>query len=296
MATKSQTNDKHSRPLGRVIRCVVPWLVLGAAALFVFYGTIYALANAPSRDRLPFDSTFEDGSLGEWKNWGATQLCCAHSAQIVTEPVRAGRYAIAFIVNRDDPNVRKSKRAELRLSGTTMGEHYWYGFSVFVPGDWTPSPAPVTAVQWHAVPDVLIGELGQSPALRLLVRDDQWMIANRWDPARVSRSLWGFSRQGAAAILWSAPLDRGRWTDWIFHVRWSFDASGIVEIWKDGTLVAKRAGANTFNDWIAPYFKIGVYVPSWGVPNHGDPVSRRSLLFDEIRVRRSSARPLDFAP
>lgn len=285
---------------GSALRCAMRWAVPAALVIaligFGGYGVAYMLVNAPFRDELPFASTFESGDLREWDSWGARQLCCEHSARVTAESPRAGRQAVRVTLRRDDPRIRGSKRAEFRLSGAAMGEEYWYGFSILLPADWQASAVPVTPVQWHAVPDVMLLELGQSPPLRIMIINDEWRIESRWDPARVSRAFWGQSDRIGEATLWTAPLDRGRWTDWVFRVKWSYREDGIVEVWKDGAQIVGHRGPNTFNDWIAPYLKVGVYVPAWSVPDQADVTTERSIVFDEIRARRGPGAPSDVSP
>ena len=88
---------------------------LGLAAISgqFAYGLIYYVYSASSSDDYPFYSSFERGDLSEWNRYGAQQLCCDHSVEIVTEPVRSGSYAVKLTVKPSDPNVKKSKRAEL---------------------------------------------------------------------------------------------------------------------------------------------------------------------------------------
>ena len=60
----------------------------------------------------------------------------------------------------------------------------------------------------------------------------------------------------------------------------------MLELWKDSEMVFQRSGPNTFNDVIAPYLKIGVYISDW--TSHSSDVlsriSKRTLYFDAIHV------------
>jgi hypothetical protein len=255
------------------------------------YGLIYLIYNEPFDKDSNFTSGFESGNLDEWTHRGAKQLCCDHSLEMVKSPSREGDYATKITLNRTDPDVKSSKRAELRLKSTKLHNHYWYTFSTFFPNDWKASSAKVTFAQWHCVPDKLLGESGRSPPLSISVVNEELKIVLYWDSTKVNKSV--FYRSNNEVPIWSGPLLRGQWIDWVVHVRWSYQEDGFLEIWQNKNLVAQRSGPNTYNDWLAPYFKIGVYIPSWknSKPNQKDEVNTYSVFFDAINVREGKSFP-----
>jgi len=78
--------------------------------------------------------------------------------------------------------------------------------------------------------------------------------------------------------------ERGRWTDWVVHVKWSYGKEGVLEIFKDGRLVVDQRGPNAFNDAKGPYFKMGLYKGWRRAEMASDVVSRRVLYHDEFRM------------
>ena len=73
----------------------------------------------------------------------------------------------------------------------------------------------------------------------------------------------------------------------MFHVTHSAGDDGLVEIWRDGKLIAQSNGANMYDltggVFHAPGWKLGIYKSSWnkgGVTNS----SKRVLYFDEIKL------------
>jgi hypothetical protein len=86
------------------------------------------------------------------------------------------------------------------------------------------------------------------------------------------------------ATLWKAPLDRGRWTDWVIHTRWSYTADGLLEVWKNGQLVVAKQGPNTYNDSHSLYFMVGIYKWPWMETGLGWTQTKRVLYVDEIRM------------
>jgi hypothetical protein len=255
-------------------------LPLGA---HVGYGVAYWLYNAPCPGDLPFRAGFETGDLSEWSGLGARQLCCAHSAVIVADPVRSGARALEVTLHSDDPPVKAGKRAELRRKGTFQAVRYRYAFSLFVPESWAAIPQQATFAQWHSVPDKLLGEASRGPPLRLAIRNGAFEMVGQWDADLISN---GWLRQDDAThrrgqFRWSAPLERGRWIDWRLEVRWSPSVDGYVALWKDEARVYLRQGPVGYRDLFGPYLKIGLYVPRW---QGSVAVERRSLYFDEVEI------------
>ena len=99
---------------------------LGVAARVALLSTpVLAVALTGVARPNVFTRDFEKGDFSEWKK----ELCCDYSAQIVNFPTRAGKHAVKFTLNKGDPFVSSSKRAELRLGTVTANSEQWYGFS-----------------------------------------------------------------------------------------------------------------------------------------------------------------------
>jgi hypothetical protein len=260
------------------------------------YGLAHRLYNAASAGELTFDSDFESGDLSVWEEKGMLHLCCDDSVAVVTAPVRQGRYAARFTLRRSDPIVKGSKRAELRTAAARMGGEYWYAFSIFLPADWTVDQVPVTLAQWHAVPDYWFGEASSPPPLRLLAENGEWLLPSIWDSKRLGHTWFSELAPDGHALERLGPLDRGRWTDWVFHIRWSYGADGLLEVWKDRLPIVRRIGPNAYNDALAPYLKVGIYVPQWTAQPPLTPIDRHTIHFDAIRVTENPATLLEMSP
>jgi hypothetical protein len=168
-----------------------------------------------------------------------------------------------------------------------MGRDYWYAFSTFVPKDWESDSIPVIIAQWHGTPDKILGEAGRHPPLSLDIVENQLRILSVSDQARISAaSLIGFRSDSInRSTLWTGTLETGKWTNWLFHVRWSSQYDGLTQVWKNEVPIIKVKGSNSYNDFLGPYLKLGVYIPKWkkGEPNGTTLV--RSVMFDDIHVR-----------
>ena len=266
-------------------------LISASVLAFVAYGATFFVYSIGSGAAFPIVADFESGDLREWRQWGSKQLCCRHSLVVVETPVRSGRYAAEFSLRRDDPDVSGSKRAELRLRAAEFGHAYRYAFSVQIPEDWKESDIPVILAQWHGVSDKLLGERNRPPPLYVIVVEDEIQIRLQWNAARVSRSwLYRPTTRTEKTLLWSGPLEKGIWIDWVFQIQWSHLEDGRLETWKGAELIVERSGPNTYNDWLAPYLKIGVYVPGWKKADQPAVVNTRRLFFDAIDVRKRDFR------
>lgn len=120
-------------------------------------------------------------------------------------------------------------------------------------------------------------------------------MVNRWD-AKPNTFESGQREYGGTKNYDFGPYGTGVWTDWVFHVKWSYQSDGLLEVWRDGRKVVTQKGPNTFNDKGGPYFKMGMY-KGWQDPERpGDAVTRRVLYHDEYRMGSITATYDDVAP
>lgn len=226
---------------------------------------------------LTIQSNFESGLEG-WQ----TELCCNSSARVVNdpEPSEAGDRALRIELSKDDPTVNSSKRAEIKLRPVAANSEYTYRFSIFLPDSFIADPNRELVAQWHGLPDFSLGEDWRTPPLALNTVNGQWQIVRRWDANAVTpkRNIPG------QQSIYLGEYSTGTWTDWLFQVKWSHTADGILKIWKDSELVVEENGPNTYNDRTGPYFKAGIYKPGWKHRPERSVVDERVVFFDDINV------------
>lgn len=234
-------------------------------------------------------SDFED-SVIDWDLWGVS----GNSPTVVNSPTRSGRYALKSVLDRAKSNT--PNRTEIASGGRMnrlAGNEYWYGFSVYLPSDYVADPIWEIVAQWHSAPDnSKEADQGLNPPISLHTEDGIWMVSTIWDSKPVS--LRGKYDGGREYEL--GAYDKGRWTDWVFHVKWSPNQSGLLQVWKDGDLIIDKAGPIGYNDQTDPFMKVGMYK---GWASRKDPpgnVSTRTIYHDEIRVAGAGARYADVAP
>lgn len=239
-----------------------------------------------------FSSDFENASLS---GWSAEVAPVPYAVQFVASPapVRSGTQAVRLELRRNDPDVAGSRRVELTRAGAVQNGEYWYAFSVFLPTDYAADRSPEVLAQWHNYPDFSQGETWMSPPLALQTRAGRWSITRLWDDAAVSSNV-SVSAKGFIRVhdLGANDSDKGRWTNWVFHVKWGWLASQNpkLEVYKNGVLVLNQNGLpNTTNDRVAPYFKMGIYKWDWKEdPLRSDTYSR-VVYFDRVVIGNSNS-------
>lgn len=235
---------------------------------------------------LLFESDFESGDLTGWRPSGNTPTVTDH-------PTRAGARAMKTSLDRTADPI--PYRTEVSGPSAEVGKEYWYGFSIFLPDDYVPDGIWEIVAQWHGVPDFDIGEDWRNPVLALSTTNGRWGWVNRWDAKR-NTFAGGTREYGGTTHYDLGPYRTGVWTDWVVQVRWSYQADGILRVWKDGEKVIDQDGPNTFNDKDGPFFKMGLY-KGWSDPNRpSDRVNRRTLYHDEFRMGTAQAGYNDVAP
>lgn len=239
-----------------------------------------------ARSYLLFIGDFEKGDLSGWSVSG-------NAPQVTTEIVRSGKYAMKSVLDRWHSKV--SYRTEVSGPGSEVGKEYWYGFSIYLPKDYKPDKIWEIVAQWHGVPDFNIGETWRNPVMALMTTGGVWSLSNIWDAKRNTFAS-GKKVYGGGHKYDLGPYQTGVWTDWVFHVKWSYRKDGLLEVWKNGKLVVQQHGPNCFNDAKGPYFKMGIY-KGWRDPKRScDAVTRRVLYHDEFRMGDAEARYEDVAP
>ena len=189
----------------------------------------------------------------------------------VRRPKREGNFAARFEVRAGDTQaattgVRAERIAERdggRMAGA--GDERWYGWSTRFPSDYRVSEQWQTFVQWK-------NEGTGSPPLAMTAKGDEILLSG--------------GKQNAFHEFWKAPMDRGRWHDFVAHIRWSPNArAGFVELWHNGRRVVRRTRTATLyrdedGHAISNYLKIGLYRSS--------AIRQTQVIYhDALRVARS---------
>lgn len=211
------------------------------------------------------------------------QFCCDHSERIEDVTTIGGHgMALSVELRPDDPDVKGSKRAEIRLPASHFDTPVWYRARLYIAPDWPTAEDPVTLLQWHAVPDKILREGNRAPPLRLLEFQDETLFIINWDSAPRTFKRFDLFGEKGGEILWQAPTAKGEWQDWVFRVEWGRGTPGRVTAWKNGERLADYRGRTGYNDMLAPYLKAGIYVPRWKGKDVASEAKPLQLFLDDI--------------
>jgi len=214
------------------------------------------------------------------------EICRPTALQISSAvPARKGKYAARFEFAKSDVlNYNKYVRAEIRQSSDADQEK-WFGFSNYLPGDFVTDQLAEKIAQWHEVPDWDLGENWRSPPISFGIENGRYYLQVLWAAAAVNTND---SKDGEKKVD-LGPVDKMKWNDWVFHIKFSYKSDGILEIWKNKVKVFSLYGPNSFNDKVYPYFKIGIYKWGWNGWASYSPEDKRVLYYDEVRIGNKSA-------
>ncbi|MDQ3290356.1 MAG: polysaccharide lyase [Bacteroidota bacterium] len=231
------------------------------------------------RNNLMVEERFENGLGGIFNR----QTYKSHSFGISSAQSRTGSKAARLELRKSDGKVR----SEILLPAETSSNR-WYGFSMYLPsGYWQNSMASDTwdiIAQWHALEDR--GESARFPPIALVVSKGRLQVVMYW----ATRSTNTNSTISGKKVFDLGPVIKDRWIDFVFHINFSHQSNGVLDVWFNGTKAVSFRGPNSYNDNQYPYFKTGIYKRDWG------SISKRALFIDDIRTGTGSADYRDVAP
>ena len=247
--------------------------------LFLVLGILYNnnLEDQMSSDHLLLYCSFEDWTdVDKWEK----EICKPGALTQTTLVARKGKASIRFELEKSDSSkFRDAVRAELRLPGEKDRER-WYGFSNYLPVNFEADPLAEIIAQWHEIPDWELGEKWRSPPISLGVENDRFYVKILWAMSAVNTNK---SIDGEKKVV-LRNVEKGKWNDWIFHIRFSYQSDGIIEIWENGQQLFCYNGPNSFNDRHLPYFKIGIYKWGWNGWAAYSPEDKRVIYYDEVKI------------
>ncbi len=212
---------------------------------------------------------------------------CSGNCPIVSkEQALYGDRSMKTYLHRD--NSKSSYRTEMVPAGNINtgalhGEDWWYAFNVYIPGNHIPDPVSHDVVaQWHANKDRGEGNLG-GPVIGLRVDNTRWDIDVNWTSNKIT------TKQNINNMRYNVgAISPGTWTEWIFHIKWSYNNDGVLEVWKNGKQVVNRKGPNAYNDNKAPYLKVGLYKTAWRNPAKGANIRSRTFYHDGFVIAKGA--------
>ena len=203
------------------------------------------------RTRSTVQLDFESGDFSGWTK----KFAALYSGQIVSSPVRGGRYAARFELRTGDDTgdgIRAEVKEEYRAP---FGREIWYSFSTFIPSEFPIVETPTVISQWHASEDAGEDVAARSPILAHRYGSGNLVIDIRFSSQRIQRT-----NDGIRKVLYEQKsFPKGVWHEFIYRIRWSCHSDGFVDCWLDGNQIIGYQGPVGYNDGVGPYFKLGIY-------------------------------------
>ncbi len=198
------------------------------------------------------------------------------------EQVRAGNVAFKHTVSNS------GERAEINLRKVGIGDTRWYGWSMFVPADYSPDGLGLIVHQHTLYP----------PKEGRNLRPICGAAGHHLTIGGDGSLSYALQHQGGSdtecekfKIFDSLDQYKGKWIDFVMHAKWTGNSDGFFRLWvrdANGAWSAPTVdykGATWWNDEGAgPNFKMGAYT--------GDPGrsgSKTRLIYTD-EYRRGSAR------
>jgi hypothetical protein len=216
--------------------------VSALAALIV----VVAASSSSARSVVLWSGSFEP----DLSAWTALQARPGGFAVVAAPAGRSGAAGQFTVRPGDMPAGTSGERSEIfKRTGEKEGVESFWTWSVYFPSSFVSNRNSAWNVftQWHQ--DSNHGVQPVSFAVRNL-NGREWLYLWAWggDRDRPTRRAW---------IL--APLVRAHWYDFAFHVIWSPDRHGLVEVWLNGKRVVMPTSTPTLYENDGVYLKQGFY-------------------------------------
>jgi len=219
------------------------------------------------------------------------QAPSSRSIELSNDVKFKGKPSIRFELQRFDTAVANGKRAEIMFRPEkSLPVDRWYVFSIWLPKDYAVDSLPEIVAQWHAVPDFSLGETWRSPPIALTIQNGMWLLETRWASEAVNSNN---TLSGLETVCLGNTVDM-RWTGWVFHIKFDYKNTGILEVWRDGVKCYYRRGPNYYNDQTGPFFKFGIYKWDWNNNQIQTSIYKRVLYFGGVKLGESNMKIGDF--
>lgn len=97
-----------------------------------------------------------------------------------------------------------------------------------------------------------------SPPFSLQIANGRYLIKVLWS------AIYNPTTHQGETVYDVGPYVPGIWVKWVIKVKWAWDNTGQLQVWKDNNEVVTRLNLpNCYNEDNYPYFKFGIY--KWGL-------------------------------
>lgn len=230
-----------------------------------------------------YSNSFEKNPFLKKGNY--LEVCCDKSVITTRKISKTGKSSLRFELNASDPIVYGGKRSEMSFQAEkTLNVERWYKFNTYFSNDYQIDPIPEIIAQWHEIPDWELGETWRSPPVSLQTKNGIWYLEIRWATEEVNTNESISGRK----IFKIGSVKTGSWDEWIFHIKFSYQKTGRIQLWRKDKLVLDYKGPNYYNDKKGPYFKMGIYKWEWN-NNITQSINKRVLYIDDVIIGNEKA-------
>jgi|GEM_PF-4787444 len=200
---------------------------------------------------------FEDGNFSRWRmqTWGK------ENEGTITEPPAPfeGTKAFRAVANPKAAAAGRNWCEIGRYIGRT-GDMRWWGFAMLIPEDFRADGQNAVLCQLHSRADKELGERAVAPEVVLRLVGELLIIEVRSDAGALSvAGQWGTGGTISNARIYEGPIERGKWTTFVFQIKTNFEGDGYVNVWRDGEQVANYEGPVGMNNAPNKSLRVGLY-------------------------------------
>ncbi len=286
------------------MRLFMAWRAFTRVLVGVVLVTLIPPPDTPAWAAPPVVDDFEQSEIDE-AIWWLGQIR-PDRLWIDRRVTRSGRGALAIRIEEGDSDCSgRCQRNEVRIANRLrlqFGEEAWYGFSFKIAGEISEHGSTRWVIgQWKQESNgsPFLAQRYDNGVFHITVQDNDCRIIvaqadGHPDGLHAHRSSAGYTAQTflsdphlydcdsdiqivhgeAPPVL---PDPREQWVDMLYRVRGGVNGQGLIEIWANGTFIARVRGSIGYDDAAGPtqYFKIGHY---------RDPIAATTILyFDGFR-------------
>lgn len=234
-------------------------------------------------------SVFAPPSADVLWQWDATSnapfFIHAKDPSRVTLVTAGGRPAVRLLTMPGDTNVNGSgaaERCDLRLSNELSdakeGREWWFKHSVWFPDDYVDQPQSNGTWHWGVVMNYHddADDGGSLGPLQLLSNPRTAIDPGR--PTGLHFQVYGGVGGGKLGDFPIAPIERNRWYDFVYHIKWTATSAGFADGWVNGRQFMAHKGP-TLHAGHGAYLKLANYHTAHGKESavlHGAIVRART--------------------
>lgn len=199
-------------------------------------------------------------SFSNLTDWGR-HFSYVHSATLVPDPHNEEHIVLRVEVQENDVFATRTGdayRAEVyERYKAPFNTEMRYRFKTLISEEWEFDDVRALIAQWHATPDLHLGEISRSPNLGIEVRNNRFLIRGQTSDLPVNLH----NKEGMTRVrhYLSEPIEKNRWYQLDIKVMWTPSSEGYLQVQIDDTTVVDYQGPTSYLDCVGPYFKAGVY-------------------------------------